>query len=113
MGRSGWRDAKEQSHPIAGLFAGDRRSGLVPLRPPWPVQACGRSGFFKDADARRDYLILSQVPRGWEARDRNGTWKARSRADLIRKGFDLRDRKAAAALARVMAEVDLSTFDEE
>lgn len=58
----------------------------------------------------RDYVILSKQPLGWNARQNEGVYSARSLLQEETGGFDLRIKEDAEAVARVLEAIDLTTF---
>jgi len=63
-----------------------------------------------DGGARRDYLIYSHIPCGNGGRKRKDGWAAISLAETVPSAFDLRERKQAGQLARLLSGIDLDVF---
>jgi DNA invertase Pin-like site-specific DNA recombinase len=71
-------------------------------------RVCGAQVWFKGGKRRRDYLICSRPPRSNGRARQEGGWWSWSLAEAVdTKALDLRKRKDAAGLARVLADIDL------
>lgn len=59
---------------------------------------------------RRDYLVYSFNPTGWHVRKRKAKWVCRSLADMMPGTVDLRDKKQAARVAKLLTSLDISSL---
>jgi DNA invertase Pin-like site-specific DNA recombinase len=100
-------DPKEARLKLRGLFRQLVESLWILVVPLTATRRVAAVQVFFESGARRDYLIFCQGA----GRGRAGGWWARSLADVA-DGGDLRDRKQAKELEKILTATDLETMSE-